>query len=71
MDLSITREYLAEAERHIALSNRHIARQVEIIEELGRSGCPIDLALDVLETYREVHAAHIAHRDRIRKELEQ
>lgn len=49
MDLHIIREHLAQAERHVALIDRHIARQVEIVDELGRNGHPIALALDLLE----------------------
>ena len=71
MDPQLIRAHLAEAERHIALSNRHVARQIEIINELKRDGHSTDLALDVLATYRAVHASHLSHRDFIRKELEQ
>jgi len=69
MDLRIIREHLAEAERHLALSDRHIARQIQIIDELERDGHPTALALDVLATYRAVHATHLIHCDTIRKEL--
>ncbi|MEK9279872.1 MULTISPECIES: hypothetical protein [unclassified Bradyrhizobium] len=71
MDLRLTREHLAEADRHVAISDRHIARQIEIINDLKRSGCPTDLAVDVLHTYRMLRATHVAHRDLIRRELEQ
>ena len=71
MDLRLIREHLSDAERHIALSDKHIARQIEIIDGLERSGCSVDLALEVLATYRSLRATHVAHRDFIRKELEQ
>ena len=54
MDLRIIREHLAQAERHLALSDRHIGRQIKIIDELQRDGRPTALALDVLATYRAV-----------------
>ena len=71
MDLRIIREHLAEAERHLAVSDRHIARQIEIIDELERDGNPTTLALDVLATFRALHATHLNHRDTIRNELDQ
>ena len=71
MDLRIIREHLTEAERHLALSDRHIVRQIEIIDELERDGHPTTLALDVLATFRALHATHLNHRDTIRKELDQ
>ena len=71
MDLRTIREHLDEAERHLALSDRHIARQIQIIDELERDGHPTTLALDVLATFRTLHATHLNHRDTIRKELDQ
>ena len=53
------------------MSDRHIARQIEIIDELERDGHPTTLALDVLATFRALHATHLNHRDTIRKELDQ
>jgi hypothetical protein len=71
MDPRIIREHLAEAERHIALSSKHISRQIEIIDELERDGHPTALAVDLLATYLLLHAAQVSHLDTIRKELEQ
>jgi hypothetical protein len=71
MDLRIALAHLAEAEQHIALGERHIARQIEIIDMLGRGGHPTELATQVLKTYRELQITHLAHRDHIRNELEQ
>jgi len=71
MDLRIIQEHLAQAERHLALSDRHIGRQIEIIDELERDGHPTALALEVLATYRAVHATYLIHHETIRKELEQ
>jgi hypothetical protein len=67
----MTLAHLAEAERHIALGEGHIARQIEIIGALACGGHPTELATYVLDTYRELQTTHLAHRDRIRKELEQ
>jgi hypothetical protein len=71
MHLRLIREHLAEAEHHVALSDKHIARQIEIIDELERGGHSTHLALDLLDTYRALRATHVAHRDFIRKELGQ
>jgi hypothetical protein len=41
MDLRIIRDHVATAERHVTRSDQHIARQIEIIDELDRDGQPI------------------------------
>ncbi|WP_456837085.1 hypothetical protein [Bradyrhizobium sp. USDA 4486] len=69
MDLRLIREHLAQAERHVALSDKHIARQIEIIDGLERSGRPTGLALDLLATFRLLRASHVDHRDTIRREF--
>ena len=69
IDLRLVRAHLAQAERHIALSNKHIARQIEIIDRLERAGRSTNLALDILATYRLLRASHVEHRDTIRREL--
>jgi hypothetical protein len=61
--------HLVQADRHVALSDRHILRQIEIIDELGRCGYPTEQAIALLDTYRVLRATHVAHRDTIRKEL--
>ncbi len=71
MELRLVRRHLAEAERHVALSDMHITRQLEIIDELERGGHPTSLALDLLHTYRVLRTTHKAHRNLIRRELEQ
>lgn len=70
MDLRLVRQHLAEAERHLALSDRRIARQIEIIDELERDGHPTYLAYELLATYRAVHANYLIHAETIRTELE-
>jgi hypothetical protein len=69
MDLQMTLAHLAEAERHVALGERHIARQIEIIHALAHAGHPTELAGNVLDTYRQLQTSHLEHRDLIRKEL--
>lgn len=69
MDLRLIQAHLAQAERHVALSDKHIARQIEIIDELERAGGSTVLALDLLATYRLLRALHVEHRNVIRREL--
>jgi hypothetical protein len=69
MNARLMQEHLAKAERHIALSDKHIARQIEIIDKLKSAGHSIALALSILDTFRTMRAARVAHRDTIRKEL--
>jgi hypothetical protein len=70
MDQRLIREHLAEAERHVALSDKNIARQIEIIDALEHGGHSTLLALDLLRTFRMVRATHAAHRELIQRELE-
>ena len=69
MDPRLIRQHWTEAERHVALSDKHIARQIEIIDQLERKGHSSVLARDVLKTYRMLHASHVAHRDLIWREI--
>ena len=62
-------QHLAEAEQHVALGERHIARQVQIIDELARAGHDLSLAFALLDNYCELQVCHLAHRDRMRKQL--
>ena len=57
MDLRLIRDHLVEAERHVALCDKHIARQVEIIELLERDGHSSVLARDLLHTYTKSRRA--------------
>jgi len=49
------------------MSDRHIARQIEIIDELDRDGHPTLLERELLHTYRMLRDTHVAHCDTIRK----
>ncbi len=43
MDLQLVRRRFAEAERHVALGEKHLVRQAEIVDEFERNGHPTDL----------------------------
>jgi hypothetical protein len=64
-----TFEDLERAEQHVALSERHISRQRELIAELERDGHDTQLAAELLSTLEESQAAHIADRNRLKAEL--
>lgn len=62
--------------RHLAIAERHIARGAEQISDqearvidLDHRGQDSSLARAVLETFRNMQAQHIAHRDHILTEL--
>jgi hypothetical protein len=57
------------AERHVAEGKRHIKRQHEIIAELGRNGHDTQRSRGLLKQFEGTQTSHIAHRDRLAKEL--
>ena len=61
--------HLAEAERHVTASLRHIARQEAIIMALERRGDDITLAQSVLATFVQSLTLHEGHLAQIRDEL--
>jgi hypothetical protein len=58
-------DQLREAERTLALGEKHIARQYGIISELERDGLKSDAerARKLLASFEEVQKEHIARRD--------
>jgi hypothetical protein len=71
MDRQTLLQHLAEAEHHLVLSDKHIVRQIDIIDWLKQAQCSTDLALDVLATYQSLRATHKAHYDMICRELDE
>ena len=69
MDEALVRARLAQADSHITLGERTIARQRDIIARLGRSGLDTTVAEDTLRIFEQTQAAHMADRDRILKGL--
>jgi hypothetical protein len=62
-------EQLAEAERLVLEGERHVARQRQIVSELGRDGHDTKEAMDLLRRLEAWLALRIADRDRLREEL--
>jgi hypothetical protein len=71
MDRTVIEANLAQAEAHVALGEKHISRQREIIAEMERDGhdAVAANARDLLRLFVELQAEHVAHRDRLRNEL--
>jgi hypothetical protein len=62
--------HLCEAEAHVAEGMRHVEKQREIIADLERGGHNTLQAASLLCTLEAMLALYVAHRDRLRKELD-
>jgi hypothetical protein len=71
MNREMELQHLALAEKTIALGERHIQREEQMISELDRDGHDTSEALALLETYRRTQAQHVAHRNMLLKLLQQ
>ncbi|MGV7218554.1 hypothetical protein, partial [Bradyrhizobium sp. UFLA05-112] len=63
MDRAIRLAELAEAEKRVALGERHIVQQEQRIAELDRDGHDTRDAFALLDTFRQTQVQHVAHRD--------
>jgi hemerythrin len=61
-------ELLAEADRHVAEGEQHVARQREMVAELERDGHDAKAARELLRQFEQTLAMHVADRDRWRGE---
>ena len=71
MDRTLLEAHLAQARRHIALGQEHLARQKQIVHELERDGHSVSEAKQLLDLFRDLQAMHVAHRDRLLEEIGQ
>jgi arginine repressor len=62
-------QHLAQAREHIAIGEKNIARQTEIVADLERDGHDVTAARQLLAQFEELQALHIADRNRLEKEL--
>lgn len=69
MERNMLQEHLRQAERHIALGARHIARQRELVAELERDGHDASTAAQLLSLFEEVQLLHLADRSRMQRAL--
>jgi hypothetical protein len=67
MDREMILEHLAQARQHVALGAMHIARQIEIIDELKSRGHDATEAQLLLKQFKELQVEHTKHRDRLEK----
>ena len=70
MDRDTTLAHLALAEKNVALGERHIARQEQLVAELDRDGHDTREALAPLTVFRRTQIEHVAHRDFLLRELQ-
>jgi hypothetical protein len=64
MDRETLEKNLAQAEAHVAKGHERIALQHEIIAELEREGHDTVPARELLTTFENTQAMHVANRDR-------
>jgi hypothetical protein len=69
MDRVRLERHLLQAERHVLEGEGHVARVRAVIAERQRQRLDAREATDLLRQFEEAQATHIAHRDRLRKEL--
>ena len=67
--MSPIEERLARAEQTAALGRSHIARQRQIVADLGTGGDDARQARELLRIFEELQVQHEAHRDRLRAQV--
>jgi hypothetical protein len=60
---------LEQAKRHVAMGEGDIARQCRVIEELERDGHDTKLARELLQTFENLQAMHVADVARLTAQL--
>jgi hypothetical protein len=69
MDREMLKRHLAQAEEHIAMGDKNIARQREVIVQLERDGHDTASARNFLREFEQLQPMHIAERERLLREL--
>ena len=62
---------LAQTQGHVSQGEKHIARQRGLIAQLDRDGHDTATAREFLDRLFETQALHVAHRNRLRRELDE
>ena len=62
---TVKQDYLAQAERHLAKVQEHVARQKRIIDELVQAGQETDCAVSMLHALETCLHAFEQHREMI------
>jgi propanediol utilization protein len=71
MDRKIVEDHLKQAEEHVALGERHIKRQREIVAELHGHGHNTEESRRLLQQFEEIQTLHVEGRDRLRRMIEE
>jgi len=69
LDRDLIEKRLAHAERHVANVERDVARQRMVVAGLELCGRDTSRATSLVRYFEELHAAYVAYRDLLRKEL--
>lgn len=69
MERTRREQHLAEAEARVALGERHLAQQRELIAKLEVLNFDLTDARNLLRLFEEIQILHVAHRDRLRRQL--
>lgn len=69
LDSQMLVDHLAQAERHLVQAQEHVRLQHDVIAKLQRNGHDTRQANTLLNTFIDMEAAHLADRDRLRREL--
>jgi len=75
MNRNLVIAHLAQVERHIRESERHLSRQREIVAELDRHGHghsqTAKMARDILDSFETAQSEHLNDRARLLKTLQE
>lgn len=69
MDYQTLVDHLTQAEEHVAKGAALVERERAILEELRRDGHATASSEQLLKTLEETQQLHVAHLERIRREL--
>jgi hypothetical protein len=69
VDSKMLERHLQRAERHVAVAQEHVRRQRERVAKLERDGHDASAAGTLLAQFEELEIMHIAHRDRLARQL--
>jgi hypothetical protein len=66
---AVSERNVAEAEKHVRIGERNIARQRELISRLERDGHDSAEARKLLAKFEELQAMYLAERDRLWRDI--
>lgn len=69
MDRGMIVDHLAMAERHVKEGVYLVEKQRVLVQDLTCDGHDTTMASETLAQFEEMQAMHVAHRDRLQREL--